>query len=177
MSVEAVMTTRLETMGRDLLDILQQQDSHHKSLLELILRKREAIRVADFSVIAPLCLEERKVARAVTELEQQRLTLVAQLTKFLAPQADASLRISDIAKSMEPQLGEELIEQSEILREHLREVHRESSIVRRAADALAKHMTGIMQVVQTTLTEAPVYGRQGRMAVNAHLDSAIDMKS
>ena len=56
-------------------------------------------------------------------------------------------------------------------------MRRESSIVAAAAQALARHMSGIMQSVNGALSRVGIYERRGRIAVGSQLDYCIDMKS
>jgi len=63
------------------------------------------------------------------------------------------------------------------LREATAKVRRESSIVTAAAEALSRHMTGIMQTVNSALSRVGVYERRGRIAVGAQMDFCVDLKS
>ena len=56
-------------------------------------------------------------------------------------------------------------------------MRRESSIVTAAAEALRKHVTGIMQSVNRAISRAGTYERRGRIAVGSQMDFCIDLTS
>ena len=57
------------------------------------------------------------------------------------------------------------------------EVRTVSGMVRGAADALSRHMTGLMQSVQSVLASAKVYGRRGRLVSSGQNQYCVDVKS
>lgn len=158
--------------------VLRAQLEGYERLLAAILTKREAIRQADIDTITKLCHEENEIAQQLGDLEKYRLELVGRLTEAVNPQAAQPLSITEIiALASADGVRERLTELVEALRSAVGEVRRESAIVRRAADALSTHMTGLMQKVQSALSGLPRYGRRGRIAVDESLSCAVDVTS
>jgi len=162
----------------DLLEkILRAQIEIHHRLLEFIQGKKEAIRTADLAKIESLCQQENVVAQKLAALEKHRLDLVGQLTMVFQPKAERPLTMTDIATRLpEPQQGR-LTALAAQLRDDLAAVKQQSSIVRAAAETLARHMSGIMQTVNSALSKARVYGQRGRLVVGAQVQSIVDFKS
>jgi hypothetical protein len=63
------------------------------------------------------------------------------------------------------------------LRSLIAEVKRQSSIVRNAAEALSRHMSGIVQTVHSALSRARVYSHRGQINLGVQLESSLDLKS
>jgi len=162
----------------DLLEkILRAQIEIHHRLLDFIERKREAIRTADLSQIESLCQQENVVAQKLAALEKHRLDLVGQLTMVFQPKAERPLTMTDIAMRLAEPQQSRLTALAAQLREDLTKVKQQSSIVRAAAETLARHMSGIMQSVNSALSKARVYGQRGRLVVGAQVQSIVDFKS
>jgi len=162
----------------DLLEkILRAQIEIHHRLLDFIQRKKEAIRTANLAQIESLCQQENVVAQKLTALEKHRLELVGQLTHVFQPKADRPLTMTEIATRLpEPQQGR-LTALAIQLRDDLTRVKQQSSIVRAAAETLARHMSGIMQTVNSALGKARVYGQRGRLVVGTQVQTIVDFKS
>jgi hypothetical protein len=164
-------------LADQLLAMLRQQVEHQRSLIALVKRKREAIRIADFPAIQNLCKHEQRVIGAVTALERQREACTRKLTAVVSPGAREALTISGIAQAIGGNLQEELLKAADELRELMRQLQHESSVVRRAAEALSGHMTGIMQAVQGAFSATPTYGAKGRIRGGAQLEYSVDVQS
>ncbi|MDY7107796.1 MAG: flagellar protein FlgN [Planctomycetota bacterium] len=160
-----------------LMRILAAQVDRHRRLLTCIERKRQAIRGADIDGITKLCQAEQRIAHRLGELEKQRLALVGRLTERTAPRAAKPLSLREIAALADPERRRRLEALAETLREMIGRVRRESSIVTAAANALSRHMTGIMQTVNAALSRVGVYERRGRIAVGTQMDFCVDVKS
>jgi len=156
--------------------ILRGQLDDHKRMLDCMERNREAVRHADMEAIKLVCQEQNSLAQHLAELEKARLTAVGRLTESLEPQAAAPLSVSQIAEAAgEP--GRRLTALADQLRATVQEVRRASTVVRTAADALARHMSGLMQTVHSALTRARVYSHRGRLATGAQSRFSIDVTS
>jgi hypothetical protein len=160
-----------------LMRILAVQIDQHGRLLMCIEKKREAIRAADIDAMTKLCQTEHRIAQRLGDLEKQRLTLVGELTGCFAPDADEPMTLEAIAAAMGSPRRQALTEIAEKLRETIENVRHESSIVRAAADALNRHITGIMQTVNAALSRVGVYERKGRIATGSQMDFCVDIKS
>ena len=157
--------------------IMQGQLDGHRQLLECIERNREAVRDADMTAIESNCKQEHGIAHTLGELEKARLAIVGRLTETLDPQAGAPLTLSQIAEAVQEPDGGRLLAVAGELRAAVAEVRRASSVVRGAAEALARHMGGLMQTVQGVLSRARVYGRRGNIATGSQKQFCVDVKS
>ena len=157
--------------------ILRAQLDGHRQLLEHIERKREAIRRADINAVGDLCQQEHAVAHHVTELEKHRLALVGKLTGALRPNASEPLKISEIAEIIGGEHRESLLEAAMSLCGAVDEVRRASSIVRAAGESLSRHMSGLMQTVQSALSRARVYGERGKLRDGEQCQFCVDLTS
>ncbi len=156
---------------------LRRQLDAHRQLLECIQRNREAIGRADMQQIRSVCDQENTVAQQLGELEKVRLVLVGRVTEHLEPDAGQPVSMSRIAEALdEPAAGrfEALAAQ---LRAMIQEVRQASAVVRTAADALARHMGGLLQTVHSALGRAKVYGRRGMLVTGEQNQFCLDIKS
>ena len=156
---------------------LRRQLDAHRQLLECIQRNREAIGRADMQQIRSVCDQENTVAQQLGELEKARLVLVGRVTEHLEPDAGQPVSMSRIAEALdEPAAGrfEALAAQ---LRAMIQEVRQASAVVRTAADALARHMGGLLQTVHSALGRAKVYGRRGMLVTGEQNQFCLDIKS
>ncbi len=163
-------------LGR-LEEILQEQLRAYGQLLDYLGRKREAVRTADMELMTAICEKENGIAQRLAELEKGRLSLVGVLTEALAPAAQAPLTMPRIAESIEEPARGRLLALAAQLRSAVQETRRASSVVRMAAEALARHMAGIRQTVQTVMSRAQVYGRRGQIAAGEQAQFCVDVKS
>jgi hypothetical protein len=162
----------------DLLErMLRAQLDGHQRLLKSIESKRQAIRAADIDAITAQCAQENQILQKLGEVEKRRLELTGRVTAALKPQAERPLKVSEIAEVAGEPNKTRLLAISAQLREVIGEVKKQSSIVRSAADALSRHMTGIAQTVNTALSRARVYSSRGRIAVGTQLQSMVDLKT
>ena len=170
-------STSVDELVMRLEQILHSQQKDYENLGQLIQSKREAIRQADMNAIAELCQQENTIAQHVTELEKTRLILSAELTRTLDPTASRPLSMSEVAQAIDEPNRSRLLQLSQALRATIEEVRAASSIVRAAADALSRHMGGLLQTVQSALSRARVYSDQGRIAIGAQYQFCLDLKS
>jgi FlgN protein len=140
---------------------LQQQLVLHRGLLDLLKRKRDVLRANDARATADLCGLEHEKVQKVAELEKQRLKLVADLTLRVDPAAAEPMRLAELAERLgEPARGRLLVLRQQLL-EQMRRVQQETSVVRRATEALAKHMQGIVQTIGAISSGVSTYGSRG----------------
>src|SRR5690606_29211509 len=123
--------------------VLQQQVQAHEALLSLLQRKREALRTGGTRAMTELAALENEKVQLISELEKHRLTLVAELTLALVPDAAEPMRLGELAERMpEPARGRLLVLRHQ-LRERMEQVREASSVLRRATEALMKHVHGL----------------------------------
>lgn len=157
--------------------ILCAQHDDYKKIANFIERKQEAIRNADMHQITSICQEEHVVTQHATQLEKQRLQLTGDLTSRLQPDAREPLTVSQIAEVLVDPDRQRILELSTALKQTVKEVRQASSIVRKAADALAAHMGGLLQTMQSALSKAQVYSQHGRISLAAQSQYCLDLKS
>ena len=165
-----------ELLGH-LAQILASQQKDYQRLAQLIEAKREAVRRADINAITDLCQRENTIAQHVTELEKSRLTLAARLTQELAPASKQPLSMSQLAELLDEPQRTRFLGLSQDLRATIEEVRSSSRIVRVASDALARHMGGLLQVFQSSLSRARVYSDRGQLTIGAQYQFCLDLKS
>ena len=170
----------LRTSVELLRQLLAKQLEMHEQLLSCIHQKREAIRTANVAVMTECCEREHRLTARLRELDLRRPGIVEHLARLLDMKARDPSAISacDIADRLEEPARGVMAALAAQLRETMRAVKREHSIVHHAADALSRHMSGIMQGVQAMLNQTGVYERRGRI-VSALLSSvgSVDVKS
>lgn len=170
-------TTSLATLADALEKLMRALVDEHARLLQILHKKKEAVRHARIAAVTALCDEERRMLQRISEIERHRGELTRRAGAMLGVSAGEPVTISRIAEAIaEPESGK-LKHTAAQLREAVLGVRHESSVVRAAAEALARHMSGIMQTVYSALSRAGVYGRKGHLAVGAQLESSVDVKS
>jgi len=164
--------------GCNLLEqILRAQLEGHKRMLTCIERKRDAIRTADIELVTTICGEENTLIQKMGELEKRRIELIGRLTSHFMPRASAPMTVTQVAEAVGEPFAARLQAHAAQLKEMIGRVRRESSIVRQAADALNRHLGGIVQTVHSALSRARVYGQRGRIVLGAQLESSVDLQS
>jgi hypothetical protein len=155
------MPDAIEQATATLEAILLRMTTVNEELLTLLGRKRDAMRRGDADAMAQLCALENQKVQAISGLEKQRLELVAKLTLLLDPRAAEPLRMADLADRLpEPARGRVLMLRVQ-LRDKLTQVREQTSIARRAADALVRHVAGVVQGVVAVANGTAAYARPG----------------
>ena len=85
--------------------------------------------------------------------------------------------VAAIAESVDEPDRTRLLALGEQLRSTMGQVRRASSVVRAAAEALDRHMAGIVHTVQSALSRARVYGSRGRLAAGAQMHFSVDLET
>ncbi|MHC4991077.1 MAG: flagellar protein FlgN [Planctomycetota bacterium] len=155
--------------------LLREELDDHRSLLETLDRQREAIRVADASALGECAEKEQQILQLLRARERHRSRLVEQLRNELGGEAPAT--ISSLADHAEEPLRTRLLSVAAELREAVARARRESSIVRAAAEALTRHLGGLLQSMQAAVGSAGVYGRRGRIDTASPLACSVDLRS
>ncbi|MEM9111351.1 MAG: flagellar export chaperone FlgN [Planctomycetota bacterium] len=127
--------------------VLKQLTERHEQLLTLMKRQRESLRLADHHGVSECSRLENTLVQAIGDLEKRRQELVAQLTQLVDPQALQPMRMRDLAERLpEPSRGRLLVLREQ-LRQRITQVKEQSSVTRRATEALLNHMTGLVQTL------------------------------
>lgn len=145
---------RLEAMLREQLEL-------HRQLHGVLQRKRAALREAKRAELDDCCRAENGFVQKISELEKKRLTLVGELTLKVSLQAREPMRLDELAGHLpEPSRGRLLVLRQQ-LRDLMQQVRADAHVVRRATEALARHMQGLMQSVAAAINGSGSYGATG----------------
>ncbi len=144
-----------------LVDVLNELLGAHEQLGMLLEQKRAALSGARFEQVTQLCERENGHVRRISELETQRLELVAALTLHVQPNAAEPMRMGDLAERLaEPDRGRLLVLRKQLL-DRMSLVRRQTGITRRATQSLAGHMQGLMQNISALCSGVSLYNGQG----------------
>jgi hypothetical protein len=156
-------------------DAVQRHIAAHEKLLTVMKLKVDAFRRADQQGAIACTRQENAEIQLIGEIEKQRLILVAELTRIVEPGAPSPFTMGELAQRLpEPSRGRLLILRGR-LKDRMETVQRESSVARRAAETLLRHMQGIVQSISGVITGISTYGKKGappRMAMNVSTFSA-----
>lgn len=150
----------MDELLSQLVEQMQSLLETHQSLLTLVRRKQEAMRLGQADLVSETCTLENEHLQRIAELEKQRQQIVGHITESLAPDAAEPLRLQQIAERVdEPRRGQLLVLHQQ-MRQTMQTIQRENDVSRRAAEGLLRHMQGIVQQV-TQVMGAATYGRRG----------------
>lgn len=143
---------------------LQQMVELHEQLLDLLQRKRDALRRGNQQAMTELCGLENEKLQQLSELEKQRAAVAAQLTLQVMPQATAPLRVGELADRLEePARGRLLVLRQQLI-ERMQQVREAATVARRATEALARHVRGLVQTVSLHAADTSTYAGNGSPA-------------
>jgi len=155
------MTPSLEKTLTRLEAVLLKQLEAHERLLSHMDEKRIALRRADRQRITDCGRLENQQVQAISELEKERLQLVADLTLAVFPAATEPMRMGDLAERLgEPTRGRLLVLRQQLLAK-MEAVREQSRTTRSATESLMKHMQGLVMKVGSLCNGIPVYNNQG----------------
>ena len=172
-SLPALTAEAVQQLDRNLRAQLEGYDR----LLACLAHKRDALRIASIDGIQRCGEQERALIAALRELELRRHGQMNPLSTA-ASHHKGSCALSDIASRCTcKDDADRMLNLASAIRARIERVRRESSIIRAAAEALGRHVAGILQTVTGTFANARVYSRRGRMNVGQSTQIAIDLKS
>lgn len=150
----------------------------HARMLGCMGCKSEALRHARIEAVTDLVTQEQAIMQQLGEIERHRLALTRRITRMLQPDADEAMSLKEILTTVtDESRRSRLTKLADELHDSVDQVRSKSSMLRSAAEALAKHMAGVMQTVHSALSRAGVYSPKGNVAVGTQLDYSIDIKS
>lgn len=155
--------------------VLQQQASAHAELLTLMQRQRQALQKGDSRSMAQLCALENEKVQLISELEKQRLELTAQLTLKVDPAADQPLRLGELAERLPEPARSRLLVLRQRLTQQAEQVRQAAGVARRAADALVRHMHGLIQTIGMLSTGVCTYSQRGALPSHATAVRTINL--
>ena len=162
-----------------LVEILEAQKADFVRLLDHIGQGEAAVRSADVSLLLEICRDERVIAARLQELDRHRVNQVRRLKELLGPAKmdDPGMRTRDLCRHLPAALRSRIEPVVEQLRALAEETARRSSILRAAATTLCRHLGGVIQAVNSSLSNgATTYGRRGRIESPEVLHATVDIR-
>lgn len=139
----------------------------HAELQAVLRRKLAAVQGADRKLVVQCCELENAQVQRISEMEKQRLVLVAELTRVLEPKAAAPMRLRELAELLpEPARSKLMVLRAELVR-HMQEVQSQAGTAKLATETLLRHMQGLVQSVSGLMTGTVTYSNRGRLPVGA----------
>ena len=161
------------TQVRGLEATLSTQIEGYRRFLETIGRKRDAIKNAELDRVPEIAAIEEQIVDRLQRLDQRRTAEARRLAEALG--IDPESTVSEVVAALGEADGSKLAALASQLRTLVERAKREHSVVRAAADSLARHMAGIVQSVTGALSGTGVYGRQGRLRDGSSLATGLDL--
>lgn len=158
---DAIAAQRKQALER-LETTLRQSVERQRQLLDLLQRKREAMRAGDANCMADLTRAENTQVQAISDIEKSRLKLVAELTLHVDPDANEPLKLADLAERFpEPTRGKLLVMRGQLL-EAMHAVRAETAVAKTAAETLVRHVSGLVRTLANVSHGHAAYGPIGR---------------
>lgn len=155
------MDKTLQRVLNELEEVLREQLAANERMLALMNQKREAMARAQPAALADLLKEENACVQLLSELEKRRLAMAATLTTLVMPTAKEPMRLPDLAAQLpEPARGRLLTLRHQV-RERMEQVRKQVRVASQAAEALLRHMQGLIQSVGGVVSQVPTYNRVG----------------
>ncbi len=139
--------------------ILRKQIEAEGKLLELLNRKQLALRQAKPTDIGICCELENAAVKQITELEKQRLTIVAEITLLVKPDATEPMKMVAMASCLPEPLRGRLLVLRAMLREKAEHVREQLKVTKQASEKLLQNMHSMVQRVTATVQGAGTYSR------------------
>jgi hypothetical protein len=152
----------MEKLTAQLEALLKRQLGEYQQILDLLGRKRVAIREAKPEVVSDLCVLENEKLQTVSELEKQRLALMAELTLKVNARANEPLRLQLLAEALGEPARSQLLALRIGLKQAITKVQHEAAVSRLATQSVLRHMTGMVQSIGAATTGVETYGQRGQ---------------
>jgi hypothetical protein len=169
------------TIGDEPFDCLEriiiELDARHDELLALLERKRQAIARADADAIHECCRLECRTIDDIRSIEAKRQLIVRDLALAIGANDPGALGVEQIAAHASPEQAERLLAVSTPVKSKIERLRQRSAVLKQAAEALSRHMSGVMQSVHAAMAQTRVYGRQGRLSPAGGVPSMLDLTS
>ena len=154
---------------------LQQSLERHRQLTSLLERKRQALRDGRPQDMTRLGGLEQGVVQAIAQLEQQRAATVAELATKLRLGGAEPVKMKDLAEALpEPFRGRVLLSRKNLIAA-MQQVREQTSIVRRASEALMAHVNGLIRTLGVVSHGGAAYGQTGRVQARPPRMSSLNL--
>ena len=164
-----------KSLGERLESNLLRQSECYTELLNLLKRKRCAIGAADAQSISDLCRLEQVVLARIGGLEGERQSIALALSGTPTGAPSTPLPLREITARLAPDNAARLEVIAQTIRDQATEAQKQSGIIHTAAEALRRHVEGVMQMVHGALHQVGLYGRQGRITQTPTATATIDL--
>jgi len=169
------------TVGDEPIDRLERAiielDARHDELLALLEQKRRAIARADADAILECCRQESRTIEGIRAIEARRQSIVREVALAIGANDPGALAVEQIAAHASPEQAERLLAASRPVKGKIERLRQRSAVLKQAAEALSRHMSGVMQSVHAAMAQTRVYGRQGRLSPAGGVPSMLDLTS
>jgi len=162
--------------------VLLRQTENLKRLEGVLEEEHAALRTASIEGLAEAAAQKRDLMEIGRRLDLERRKVVSAIARSGIPEdastdADAALQLTVIIDAAEDQTRRAaLMQVRSELRACAERVQEKGTLLATAATSLVRHVSGLLQSVQSALSQPPVYGRQGRMdSSGGH--HAVDVRS
>jgi len=157
--------------------ILREATALNHDLLKCITDSQDCLRAADTSRLA-LCLKrERELVDAIDRLEQRRKVVAATLASAMGMASEGEIRLGTLAQAVGEPAQSTLVALGESLRQAITAVREAGGVLQDSCEALLGHVSGLMQTIQAGLSRTKLYGRDGRIGVNAAMCGGLDLRT
>lgn len=157
--------------------ILREAITLNRDLFKCISDSQDCLRTADTPRLA-LCLKrERELVDAIDRLEQRRKVVAATLASAMEITSEGEVRLRALAEAVGEPAQSVLLELGETLRESISAVRDAGGVLQDSCEALLGHVSGLMQTIQAGLSKTKLYGRDGRIGVNAAMCGGLDLRT
>lgn len=157
-------------------ELLDEQRALYKELNDLVEEQREALRLADVERLVAASSNERELLDSIRLLDQRRVELSSAIATELGLSKEGPPLLADLLEHSGSRRSR-LVSVADELRRLVAKTRAASSVVRTAAESLARHMQGIVQTVEAGFSRAGVYERAGRITEGSPWQTAIDIRS
>lgn len=149
----------------------------YEALVALADERLDAIRTSEARRLASCVRRENQIVQRVAEIERERMDVVASLARTLGSDKGGATRVTWIARRIEGDVGEPLLDQCARLRSLGEALRAKNAVAKTAAEHLAGHMTGLLQAVARHLNHAKTYSRNGGVDAGARVVSSLDIST
>lgn len=159
-----------------LLRVFSAQEVAYARLLAHVEQGHEAVAAADVDRLLAIRGPEQELADQLVELERHRVDLTHRLSALIQPGSEGPVSITDMADVASAEDAAELQDAAVRLREIAVTVRQRSTVLREAMERLCGHAAGLVQAMQTAVSQVGTYGRRGRLTEEASVQCSIDVR-
>lgn len=173
--VNTAMGNEVDAMAEQLGVVLSDLTREYEMLEKLAVEREEALAEARVADLGATLTAESAVVQRVAEIEPRRAAIAQFFTDRYGFSGEGEPSATWIAEQMEGARREDLMEAASKLRALIERVRGAGHATRSAAQALARHMRGIVASAERQMSHTGAYGRVGRVQAGPAVYSALDV--